>query len=112
MRLNTRMRQLFDGAFSSLLKALIAIHCLNFNVNTPVSRFPWKGKVSYQFNTTTAQKHSCSYAGSINRSTPYVYSLVLGKVMDEQVYAPDKMQGKASNSKRNLSLARNTIVTA
>jgi hypothetical protein len=112
MELNSKRRQLFYYTLSSLLIAVIAVCSLKMNVNRSVNGCRWKSKISYQFNRFAAEKNSCFYTGSKLKSTPYAYDLVLKQVIDGEVYTPNKMQGKASNIKKNLSLARLTIVTA
>lgn len=61
----------------------------------------------------TAHKNACVLLiGSASATIPYNNDLVLKQVIDGQVYTPDKRKGKASNIKKNLSLARLRIVTA
>jgi hypothetical protein len=83
------------------------------NVNRHTGNYRWKSKLSYQLTIYTAYKNSCVFpVGSKLTTTPYAYDFVLKQVIDGQVYTPNKMQGKASNIKKNLSLARLTLVTA
>jgi len=113
MSKNANLKQLFYDALSSLLIAVIAVYCLKMNVNRQVVNHRWKSKISYQFTNCTAYKNSCVFpVGSKLTTTPYAYDFVLKQVIDGQVYTPNKMQGKASNIKKNLSLARISIVTA
>ena len=110
MKVNSNIQQLFYYLLSGLLIAVIAVYCLK--MNAPLSVYRWENKRSYQLNMYTAQKQSCFYIGSSMKSAPYAQKLVLKKVIDGQVYTLNKKQGKTSNIKKNLSLARLTIVTA
>lgn len=108
MSTNTTTKQLFNYLRCSLLIAVITVCCLKMSVNTS-SMYRWKSLLSYQLTYTAEHTNPISYTLT---TTPYAYDFVLKQVIDGQVYTPNKMQGKASNIKKNLSLARLTIVTA
>lgn len=112
MNLSHRMKQLFYYSFSNLLIAIIAVYCLKMDSNNLFSGYPLKSKIACQFNPFIASANSCKNPGNVMKSTPHMHTLVLREIVEEQVYTPNKTQGKASNIKKNLSLARLTIVTA
>lgn len=101
-------KQLFNYLRCSLLIAVITVCCLKMSAHTPQMHC-WKNLLAHQLTYTTEQYNPISYTLT---TTPYAYDFVLKQVIDGQVYTPNKMQGKASNIKKNLSLARLTIVTA
>lgn len=108
MNNHSNTKQLFNYMRCSLLIVVITVCCLKMSVNTPVTPLSWRSY--HHLNLTyTADHNPISYTLT---NTPYAYDFVLEQVIDGQVYTPNKMQGKASNIKKNLSLARLTIVTA
>lgn len=108
MSKHAKTKLLFNYLRCSLLIVVITVCCLKMNVNTATNQ-RWKSMLSYQLTYTADHTNPISYTLT---TTPYAYDFVLKQVIDGQVYTPNKMQGKASNIKKNLSLARLTIVTA
>jgi hypothetical protein len=108
MSIHSNIKQLYSHLRCSLLIAVITVCCLKMSLNTPTARC-WENLRSYQLIYTPDHNNPISYTLS---TTPDAYDFVLKQVIDGQVYTPNKMQGKASNIKNNLSLARLLIVTA
>lgn len=75
-------------------------------MNHPLNAYRWENKRSSQLNMYAAKKHSCFYVGSSMKSAPYAHNLVLKEVVDGQVYTLNTKQGKTSNIKKKLLLAR------
>lgn len=111
MSMHSTTKQVFNYVRCSLLIVVITVCCLKMSVNTPASPLRWKNMLSKQYLTYTADQALNPISYTLT-TTPYAYEFVLKQVIDGQVYTPNKMQGKASNIKKNLSLARLTIVTA
>lgn len=107
------LEQLLCYTFSSLLIVMIAVLCLKLSANT-ITVFPRKSNIAIKLNKSLAEHTSCTrYSNNSGLlSTSYAYTLVLKQMADGQVYTPDKMKEKASNIKKNLSLAIFKIVTA
>ncbi|HRG53396.1 MAG TPA: hypothetical protein PLL00_11220 [Bacteroidia bacterium] len=112
-KITLNLEQLFYYTFSSLLIVMIAVLCLKLSANT-ITVFPRKGNIAIKLNKSLAENTSCiRYSnGTALLSTPYAYAIVLKQVVDGQVYTPNKRKEKASNIKKNLSLAIFKIVTA
>lgn len=107
------LEQLFYCTLSSLLIVMIAALCLKLCANT-ITVFPKRDNSSIKLNKSLAEYTSGVFYSNKPAllSIPYAYGIVLKQVLDRQVYTPNKMKEKASNIKKNLSLAKFRIVTA
>jgi hypothetical protein len=113
MKKKLNLEQLFYCTFSSLLIVMIAVLCLKLSVNT-ITIFPKNNSISIKLNKSlVVVDHSSLYSmDPVLLTTPYNSISVLKQVADGQVNAPNKMKEKASNIKKNLSLANFKVVTA
>ncbi|HET6224794.1 MAG TPA: hypothetical protein VFF27_00850 [Bacteroidia bacterium] len=114
MKRRLNLEQLFYCTFSSLLIVLIAVLCLKLSVNT-ITIFPKRNSISIKLNKSlvAVENSSLNSMGpSAHLTTPYNFRNVLKQVIDGQVYAPNNRIEKASNIKKNLSLANVRFVTA